>query len=107
MKYYKDIANLFLIFLACLDMHIIKNNTKVRINVSWFGKFNAFFIFYDTVSPTFPEKCDTKEGFCFLNRGTKTNPFLAVKEDKKVKKEFYMIRISLLLKKSYAVSLLI
>ena len=88
-------------------MHIIKNNTKVRINVSWSRKYNAFFIFYDTVSPTLPEKCNTKEGFCFLNRGTKTNPFLAVKMDKKVQKEFYMIHISLLSKKSYVVAVLI
>ena len=41
--------------------------------------------------PTFPENHDTKEDFCFLNQGSKTKFFLAVK----VKKDFNMIHISL------------
>ena len=39
----------------------------------------AFFIFLNTVFPTYPESHDTKEGFCFLIRGTKAKFFLAVK----------------------------
>ena len=67
---------------------------KVRINVSWFRKYDAFFIFHDTVFLTHRENHDTKEGFCFLNRGIKTKFFLVVK----VKNNFNMTRISFLLK---------
>ena len=52
----------------------------VRINVSLFGKYNAFFIFHDNrVFPTYTENNDTKEGFCFLNGGTKTKFFLLLR----------------------------
>ena len=61
---------------------------RVRINISW------FFIFHDTVFPSYPENHNTKEGFCFLNRGTKTKFFLAGK----VKNDFQMVHISFLLK---------
>ena len=47
-------------------------NVKVRINVSWFGKYVTFFVFHDTDSSTFPENHDTKISFCFLNLGTRT-----------------------------------
>ena len=66
---------------------------RVQINVSWFGKYDAFFIFHDTVFPTYPENHDTKEGFCFLNQGTKTKFFHSVKVC-----DFNMKRISFLLK---------
>ena len=65
-----------------------------RINVSWFGKYNVFSIFHDTAFPTYPENHDTKEGFSFLNGGTETKFFLAVK----VKNDFHMIRIWFLFK---------
>ena len=52
---------------------------RVRINVSWFGKYDAFFIFHDTGFPTYPENHDTKEGFCFPNRETKSKFFPTVK----------------------------
>ena len=42
---------------------------------------------------TYPENHDTKDSFCFLNRGTKAQFFLA-----KVKNSFNMMRISFLLK---------
>ena len=51
----------------------------VQTDVSLFGKYNAFFIFHDGVFPTYPENHNIKEGFCFLNRGTKTKFFLAIK----------------------------
>ena len=51
----------------------------VQIDVSLFGKYNAFFIFHDGVFPTYPENHNIKEGFCFLNRGTKTNSFLLLR----------------------------
>ena len=41
-------------------------------------RWNFHFSQY-TIFPTYPENHDTKEGFCFLNRGTKTKLFLAVK----------------------------
>ena len=66
---------------------------RVQINVSWFKKYNVFFIFHDTIFPTNPENQNTK-GFCFLNGGTETKFFLAVK----VKRNFNMIHISFLLK---------
>ena len=67
---------------------------RVWINLSWFGKCNAFFIFHDTVFPTYPEDLDTKYGFCFLNGGIKTRFFHVVK----VKNDFSIMRISFLLK---------
>ena len=75
-----------------LSIFIIK--VRVRINVSWFGKYDAFFIFHNTVFPTYPENHDTKKGFCFIHWGTKTKFFFAVK----VKNDFNMMRISFLLK---------
>ena len=74
----------------CTCVHIC----RVRINVSWFGKYNVFFIFHNIVFPTYSENHDTKEDFCFLNQGTKTKLFLAIK----VKNDFNMMRISFLLK---------
>ena len=62
---------------------------RVRINISWFGKYDAFFIFHNTVFLTYPEKLDTKESFCFLNWGAKTKFFLAVK----VQNDFNMMHI--------------
>ena len=67
---------------------------RVRINVSLFRNYDAFFIFYNTVFPTYLENHDIKENFCFLNQGTKTKFFLAVK----VKNNFNMMCISFLLK---------
>ena len=55
----------------------IKTN-RVRINISCFGKYDAFFIFHDKVFPSYPGNPDTKEGFCFLKWGTKTSFFFAV-----------------------------
>ena len=55
---------------------------------------NTLFIFHDTVFPTYPENHDTKEGFCFLNRGIKIKFFLAFKG----KNDFNIMRISFLLK---------
>ena len=52
---------------------------RVRINASWFGKYDTFFIFHDTFSPTIPEYHDTKIHFCFVNREIKTNLFLALR----------------------------
>ena len=66
---------------------------RVQINVSWFGKCNAFFVFHDTVFPTNPENHDRK-GFCFLSQRTKTKFFLVVK----VKNDFNMMHIWFLLK---------
>ena len=60
----------------------------------WFGKYITFFIFQDTVFLTHPENHDNKEGFCFLNWGTKTKCFL----DVKVKNNFNMMHISFSLK---------
>ena len=68
------------------------NSDRVRINVSRFGKYDAFFIFHDTVFPTYPENHDTKEGFCFLFRGTKTKFFLLLRL-KKISIEAYLIFI--------------
>ena len=62
--------------------------SSVQINVSWFGKYDAI------VFSTYPENHNTKEGFCFLNRGTETKFFLAVK----VKNDFNIIHNSFLLK---------
>ena len=78
------------------NLYITENrlNDRVRISVSWFGKYNAFFIFHDTIFPAYSENRNTKEDFCFLNRGTKTKFFLTVK----VKNDFNMMRISFLLK---------
>ena len=33
---------------------------RVQINALWFGKYDAFYIFHDTVFPTYPENHDTK-----------------------------------------------
>ena len=71
--------------------------SRVRINVSWFRKYDAFFIFHDTVFSTYPENRNTKERFCFPNRGTKRKFFLAGK----VKNDFNKIRIWYLLKQWY------
>ena len=68
-------------------------DNRVRINALWFRKFDEFFIFHDTVFPTYPENHDTKEGFC-LNRETRTKFFFAVN----VKNDFNMIPILFLLK---------
>ena len=75
--------------------HLLSNTymNRVQINVSWFKKYNVFFIFHYTFFPTNPENQNTK-GFCFLNGGTETKFFLAVK----VKRNFNMIHISFLLK---------
>ena len=62
--------------------------------VSWFGKYDTFFIFHYTVSPTYSENHDTKISFCFLNQGTKTNLFIAFK----VKNDLDVMRILFLLK---------
>ena len=61
--------------------------SSVQINISWFEK-------YAIVFSTYPENHNTKEGFCFLNRGTETKFFLAVK----VKNDFNIIHNSFLLK---------
>ena len=58
---------------------------KVRIKVSWFGKYDALFIFYDRGFPTCPGNHNTKKGFCFLKF------FLAVK----IKNDFNMMHIYL------------
>ena len=71
-----------------------KIGVRVRINKLWFRKYDEFFIFHDTVFLTYPRNLDTKEGFCFLNQGTKTKFFLAVK----VKNNFNVMGISFLLK---------
>ena len=55
------------------------NPYRVQINVSCFKKFNTFLIFHDTISSTYPENHNTKITFCFLNQGTKTNLFLALR----------------------------
>ena len=60
----------------------------------WFGKFDEFFIFHDTFFPLTRKIHDIKEGSCFLNRGTRTKFFLAVKVTNNVN----MIRISFFLK---------
>ena len=78
-----------------------KREYRVWINVSWFGKCNALFIFHDTVFPIYPENYDTKEGFCFQNRGTKTKFLLPVK----VKNDFHMMHITFLLKQLCCCSL--
>ena len=72
--------------------HLLSNTymNRVQINVSWFKKYNVFFIFHDTVFPTNPENHNTK-GFCFLNGGTEAK-FV------KVKNNFNMIHIWFLLK---------
>ena len=58
-------------------------------------KYDAFFIFLDTICPTYPENQDTKEGFFFsLNQRIKTKFFLAVNS----KNYFNMMHISFLLK---------
>ena len=67
---------------------------RVRINISWIRKYNAFFVFHDTVFPTYPENYNTSEGFCFLNRGIATKIFVTVK----LKNDLNMMRISFLLK---------
>ena len=67
---------------------------RVQITVLWFEKYYALSIFHNTVFPTYPENQDTKDSFCFLNRGTKAQFFLAVK----VKNSFNMMRISFLFK---------
>ena len=46
-----------------------KCHEMVRINVSWFGKCDPFFIFHDAVFSTYPENGNTKS--LFLNRETK------------------------------------
>ena len=61
-------------------------HTRVPIKVSWIGKYDAFFIFRDTIFPTYPKNYNTKESFCFQNQGIKTF-FFAVK----VEKDFNMI----------------
>ena len=38
-----------------------KCHEMLRINVSWFGKYDPFFIFYGAVFPTYPENGNTKE----------------------------------------------
>ena len=68
-------------------------DNRVQINALWFRKFDEFFIFHDTVFPTYPESHDTKEGFC-LNQETRTKFFFAVN----VKNDFNMIPILFLLK---------
>ena len=70
------------------------NIVRVWVNVSWFRKYDSFFIFHNTVFLTYPENHNTKEYFCFLNQETKTKFFL----DVKVKNDFNMMRISFLLK---------
>ena len=70
------------------------NIVRVWINVSWFRKYDSFFIFHNTVFLTYPENHNTKEYFRFLNQETKTIFFLTVK----VKNDFNMMRISFLLK---------
>ena len=67
---------------------------RVQINVLWFGKYDALFIFHNTVFPTYPENHIAKEGLCFLNWGIKKKIFLAVQ----VKNNFNMMRISFLLR---------
>ena len=57
---------------------------RVWINVLWFRKYNAFFIFCNKVFPSYPENYDTKITFCFLNQWTK--PLFCVK----VKNDFNM-----------------
>ena len=52
------------------------------------------FLFIKIVFPTNSENHNTKEGFCFLNQGTRTKFFLAVK----VTNDFNMIWISFLWK---------
>ena len=49
---------------------------RFQINVSWFGKYNTFFIFHDSFSHL-PRKSWYQKSFCFLNQETKTNFFLA------------------------------
>ena len=49
---------------------------KIQINTSWFGKYDTFFIFHDTVSLTIPENHNIKISFCFLNQETKINRIL-------------------------------
>ena len=58
------------------------------------GNLMHLLIFHNTVFPTYPENHNTKEGFCFLNRGAKTKFFLAVR----VKNNLSMMRTSFLLK---------
>ena len=82
------------IFLMTCNGKNIWKLFKVRINESGLGEYDAFFIFHDTVFRTYPENHNTKEDFYFLNQGTKTKFFLAVK----VKNNFNMMRISFLLK---------
>ena len=65
------------------------HNPRVQINIFWFRKYDAFFVFHDTVFPTYPENYDTK-GFCFLNWGTETKFFLVVK----VKNDFNISDVS-------------
>ena len=38
-----------------------KCHEMVRIYVSWFRKYDPFFIFHDAVFPTYPENDNTKE----------------------------------------------
>ena len=52
---------------------------RLRINELWFRKYDAFFVFHDTDFPTYSGNHNTKEGFCFLNWGTKSKFFLTVK----------------------------
>ena len=72
----KKLPGDIIMLLKCTKIH--DHICTVQINVPLFGKFNAFFIFHNRVFPNYQENYTTKEGSCFLNRGTKTKFFLAV-----------------------------
>ena len=72
------------------------NIGRVQINVSWFGKYNAFFIFHNSFSHL-PRKSWYQRRFLFSKPRDKNKIFLAAK----VKNDLNMIRISFLLKQLY------
>ena len=61
-------------FLYTLQKKVVPN--RDQIDVSWFRKYDSFFIFHNTLLPTWPENDDTKtykkgKIVFFLNKETK------------------------------------